>query len=253
MNDFHLFKGRGRKNTEFIILLDWSTTQSNITKDKPISIIKSILIEWDTEIPSDILILEGGFSELLHTFPMIISNPSISPPSNNNNNVSDEILDGVSYPDWMKEMDKKKQTPTQIAISSNSNHNNIVVSSNEYEKILNPNTFNEETGGINQISLDVAQIYLRKPDIVIPVVDRSGKPTVAFDRQYASEKIKKMEELIEILKKLDKLEKQINKLVQNVLTCLTTDRRFSYDFDDPDSLKAQISAVQLTIDDVVSN
>ncbi|KAF7997099.1 hypothetical protein HCN44_005376 [Aphidius gifuensis] len=252
---YHLFLKRSKKWVNKIVLLDWSTSKDNITQDKTVSIMKTILEKWDQEKPENIFILDGGYSALLLTFPMILTNANVSAPNNEINNSYDEILDGVSYPDWMKDIDKSKIPPNNNIIKTDlpysyDNHSDDEL--NNYKNILKlDNDNNDNTIGVHKLSQEISTIVIKNQDKIMPIIpDRSVKPVTTFDREHAINLTKTMEELIEFSKKHLKLERQIYDLELKLHRCLTTDKRFLQDDDDIDLLRPQIFAVKATIDSI---
>lgn len=219
---------------------------------------KTILEKWDQEKPENVFILDGGYSALLLTFPMILTNANVSAPNNEINNSNDEILDGISYPDWMKDIDKSKSPPNNNIIKTdlpNSYNNHTDDGLNNYKNILKlDNDNNDNTIGVHKLSQEISTIVIKNQDKILPIIpDRSAKPVTTFDHEHATNLTKTMEELIESSKKHLKLETQIYDLELALYRCLTIDKRFLQDSDDVDSLRPQIFAVQATIDSIVIN
>ncbi|XP_043268085.1 ubiquitin carboxyl-terminal hydrolase 8 isoform X2 [Venturia canescens] len=96
-----LYENRGRKMTDIIILLDWSTTSSTLFPGNKMCVLRGILKLWDPgTVAPTIKILDGGYSDWLNRYPTLVTNPKVKAPDMETN-AMDEILEEVEYPDWL--------------------------------------------------------------------------------------------------------------------------------------------------------
>ncbi|XP_012286740.1 uncharacterized protein LOC105703159 isoform X3 [Orussus abietinus] len=77
-----LFKERGKRYVNTIVLMDWNTTQSTITPENHLCVLKKIFRFWDRECYDTIVNLDGGFVLVINQYPELVSNPGVQLPVN---------------------------------------------------------------------------------------------------------------------------------------------------------------------------
>ncbi|KAJ8311552.1 hypothetical protein KUTeg_010907 [Tegillarca granosa] len=109
-----LWKQRG--NLDHIVLLDWNSTQDNVTIGTTLRTLKDALFKYDSTviIKSEPLILEGGYDQWLLYYPQLTTNANFERPSFDNTASPIPSLD-FDYPDFDEAF---ILTPTPKAIQS---------------------------------------------------------------------------------------------------------------------------------------
>ncbi|XP_034937232.1 ubiquitin carboxyl-terminal hydrolase 8 [Chelonus insularis] len=221
-----LFTKRSTAHVDRIILLDWSTNHKSLDSSNKLTILKDILDKWDPGIvkPKP-LILEGGFKEWINVYPTYVTNPNVTLPSTKSEEDSMiEILEEISYPEWIPGDDK------------------LIF---KFDEVVNQKN---GVGIMEQISQEINSINL-KPDsiknspksvpkiIQKPVIDRSNKPTIKSQEQV----------FIELLQKLIETDEDQEKFEKQLLDFDMADDQDLRLVEDYDTIESKKNAVQETL------
>nr|XP_019935558.1 PREDICTED: ubiquitin carboxyl-terminal hydrolase 8 [Paralichthys olivaceus]XP_019935559.1 PREDICTED: ubiquitin carboxyl-terminal hydrolase 8 [Paralichthys olivaceus] len=101
---------RRRGFVDYIILLDWFSSVTDLKLGTTLQSLKDALFKWDsmTILRSEPLVLEGGYENWLLFYPMYTTNAKVRPPRQNITNTLPQL--NFSYPS-LEEV--KPPTPTQ--------------------------------------------------------------------------------------------------------------------------------------------
>lgn len=238
-----LFFRRGPQYTDILILLDWNTNSKVLTSNNYLNILRKILEEWDPGIVyKKITILDGGYLEWVTRYPAFTTNPNVAEPSTNN--VVDEMLEDIEYPDWLhsddedtipkpsetkltnlKRRESKKTMPTTATSTLNSDKIYLkhVDSETGNSNALLPEPMDIDEMPINN-STSLRQykesskvqpkrttgVTMQNELVVKPTIDRSNKPAVLKSSASESKMVLKlMRQLNELAKNKEKLEGEI--------------------------------------------
>ncbi|KAI4479124.1 hypothetical protein M0804_011263 [Polistes exclamans] len=239
-----LFRNRGSRYVDTLVLLDWKTKKESLLSSSPINIFKETLLNWD---PSNkykrIVILDGGYNEWLSRYPACTTNPKISISQSDdvdNDIMEDLVLD--SYP-ILTDKDDENTIKKQSQIKSNIIQDKVNIQNllddkqllNNFETKINSTSI-FSTLSNNNINLSIhspsgktASIYnksaydeiinreknsptklLQHNTITKPIIDRSNKPTsLKTSDPNSKEVLRLMKELNESGRKMEKLEQKI--------------------------------------------
>lgn len=96
---FTLIRQRGARYVDVTVLLDWDTSSKTLTSTSHLNVLRKIFEDWDPGIKhKKLTILDGGYAEWIVRYPQFTTNPNVAEPTSNN--VPDEILDTIEYPEW---------------------------------------------------------------------------------------------------------------------------------------------------------
>ncbi|XP_072320834.1 ubiquitin carboxyl-terminal hydrolase 8 isoform X2 [Eucyclogobius newberryi] len=101
---------RRRGFVDYIILLDWFSSVSDLALGTTLQSLKDALFKWDsmTILRSEPMVLEGGYENWLLYYPMFSSNPKVKPPRQNLTSALPQL--NFSYPSLEE---PKPPTPPQ--------------------------------------------------------------------------------------------------------------------------------------------
>ncbi|XP_043250566.1 ubiquitin carboxyl-terminal hydrolase 8-like [Colletes gigas] len=241
-----LYRHRGSQYVDVTILMDWNTSSKTLTTDSHLNTLRKILENWDPGIRhTKITILDGGYAEWVTRYPAFTTNPNIPEPVVNDD-IMNEMLDDIEYPDWihsddedsinktreskgisLKPVNKKDRTSKANVLnnkilfkhgdSESSNNayamrsNNSVNASIEADKIpadVSMKQYNETSLKLQRKDSSIA---MKKNDVPAkPTVDRSNKP-VSLDPVTSESQtvLKLMRQLNEVAKSKEALEQEI--------------------------------------------
>lgn len=243
-----LFRQRGARFVDTVILLDWKTRKESLTLNNHINIFKHMLLKWDPSTKyKKIVILEGGYSEWLMRYPTQTTNPNVtvSQPDEVNNDILDDLV-LTCYPTWVDKDDEKNNKKQSQIKSSTIKDKSIIQDSLDNKQLLNNyesrisstisstlsnNNINStinlpsgKTSGIYKSGYgeDVNQYtstptkLLHHSTISRPVIDRSSKPTSLKAPDPASE------EVLRLMRQLNKSSRDMETLEQRIYDTETT-------------------------------
>ncbi|XP_041356247.1 ubiquitin carboxyl-terminal hydrolase 8-like [Gigantopelta aegis] len=100
-----------RDSVDYIILLDWVSTEKNLDVGTTLRTLKDALFRYDSTVTlkTEPLILESGYEQWLLYYPVMSTNPRVSRPSPDQSVASMSGLD-FNYPD----LDEPKTVPPQV-------------------------------------------------------------------------------------------------------------------------------------------
>lgn len=240
-----MFRCRGAQYVDVLILFDWNTSSKTLTSDNPLNVLRKILEYWDPGISyKKITILDGGYAEWITRYPQFTSNPKVALDTASNN-VSNEMLDNIEYPEWIHSDDEdnmkshesktnnsksvnQKKNVSKVTILSDkllfksgdselSNNislpvhsNNLTNTSLEATRIPKANTtLRPYDSSLLKLQHKRASSIMKKNDTPLkPTVDRSNKP-VSIDTSDANLVLKLMRQLNELAKCKQALEQEI--------------------------------------------
>ncbi|OAD53212.1 Ubiquitin carboxyl-terminal hydrolase 8 [Eufriesea mexicana] len=239
-----LFRHRGARYVDVIILIDWDTSSKTLTSENHLNILRKILEDWDPGIKyKRITILDGGYAEWITRYPAFTTNPNIAEPSLND--VPNEVLDNIKYPDWihldeeeniiklrenksnkLKPVNLNEPTPkvnitndkmwykhmnSEMSNNISIHSNNLMNNSIEIEKVPKNNLNSRQYDNSLKLQHKRTLSIIKKSDIPVkPKVDRSSKPTT-LDTSTSESKavLKLMKQLNELAKNKQELEQEI--------------------------------------------
>lgn len=240
-NWLSLYKCRGARYVDVIVLIDRDTSSKTLTLDNPMNILRKLFQEWDPGTKyKRIAILDGGYNEWIARYPTLTTNPKIEEPVVNN--VPDEILDIIDYPEFSDDEENivksnenatynskginKNEAPSRVSFTnaktwlstnrSNSNHvteSNSTHNTDRRENVSRNSTILRE---YDDNSLRMQQqrrkssVMKKNETPMKPTVDRSSKP-VSLQPAMSEAKmvLKLLKELHELGKGKQKLEEEI--------------------------------------------
>ena len=102
---FTLIRQRGAQYVDVTVLLDWNTSSKTLTSTSHLNVLRKIFEDWDPGIKhKKLTILDGGYAEWIVRYPQFTTNPNVAEPTSNN--VPDEILETIEYPEWLHSDDE---------------------------------------------------------------------------------------------------------------------------------------------------
>ncbi|PSN37265.1 hypothetical protein C0J52_17324 [Blattella germanica] len=185
-----------RRDADYIVLIDWSTTEKTHQPATNLHILKSILIRWDPGVvhKNPPVILEGGYEDWLLTYPQYTTNPKVNPPPQNTDSELDDLLDDVTYPNLIDDLVLQPSVNRALKPQSGSG-TGLPLSNMNSGRVSNP---------IGGVSLKVAATTSnRLNNVEIPGVDRSSK---AYAMQTYEERSNIAKELLRSKQKMAELE-----------------------------------------------
>ncbi|GBP71749.1 Ubiquitin carboxyl-terminal hydrolase 8 [Eumeta japonica] len=101
-----------RASMDLIVLLDWSST--SVIPGSILYLLRTILLKWDVKVhyKREAVSLYGGYEDWLLRYPMLTTNPQVTPPSQRN--LMDDMLGDIDYPNWSNMMVSSKPINTVI-------------------------------------------------------------------------------------------------------------------------------------------
>lgn len=86
------------RGTRCIVFVDWSSKRFN--RNSSVWHLKEILMEWDQDVDTkpEMYLLEGGYESWIMHYPMMCTNPQVTPPKTTNGN--GPTIEDVEYPNW---------------------------------------------------------------------------------------------------------------------------------------------------------
>ncbi|CAL7938989.1 unnamed protein product [Xylocopa violacea] len=241
-----LFRHRSIQYVDVVILIDWDTTSKTLTPDNHLNVLRKIFEDWDPGTKyKRIAILDGGYAEWIARYPAFTTNPNITEP--NLNNVPNEILDNIEYPEWihldeeenavksrenrvnnLKLLNKNeiaskvditndkmwyKELDTEISNNISIQPNNFMNNSIDVEKVSRNNIrvrqYDDNSSILQQKR--VSNIIKRNDMPAKPTVDRSNKP-IALDTSASESKV-----VLKLMKQLNELAKSKQEMEQEIL------------------------------------
>jgi len=117
----HLSEWNSRDNAELVILLDWNSAFKRLSDlSDPLRSLHDCIWKWDQEkvLRRRPVILEGGYTEWLESYPQFTSNPRVKPPSSKPNAANLNSLLDFSYDDLKSVLrgPEKPASPTETKL-----------------------------------------------------------------------------------------------------------------------------------------
>ncbi|XP_072764207.1 uncharacterized protein [Anoplolepis gracilipes] len=282
-----LYQDRSACHVDIIILVDWDTTQESLTSTTHLLILKDILENWDPGTKyKKIKILSGGYQEWLQRYPAFTTNPNIDNQITESENIENEILETIEYPEWVNEseveirksklnnikasnmdVDEKMDKGDKSAVSKHARSNsNDVISSAKSKSFTSQVTISIDGKRPSLKVGDSANVQqLESPDTLVPqqkissnkapqneinakpIIDRSSKPAAL--KTYDP----RCKEVLKLKKELNELAKSKLKLAKELLNqeCeLYSQRDDKYSASDEKYLRNEIKSLKVKLEDM---
>ncbi|KAK2579898.1 hypothetical protein KPH14_007578 [Odynerus spinipes] len=265
-----LFRQRGARYVDTVILLDWKTRKETLTSSSHLNIFKHVLLKWDiTTAYKKIVILDGGYSEWLMRYPAHTTNPNVaaSQSDETNNDILDDLV-VPCYPAWV-DKDDENSIKKQSKIKSNTIKEKTIVQDplddrqllNNYESRISTISSTLSNNNVN-LSMHLptgksTSIYksgygedanqykntptklLQNNTISRPVIDRSSKPSLKQPDPASKEVLRLMRQLNESGREMEKLEQRL----YDTETTLYTENVKNKSFKEDSSIHADLESM----------
>ncbi|XP_075714166.1 ubiquitin carboxyl-terminal hydrolase 8 [Rhinoderma darwinii] len=161
-----------RRHADYIILLDWFSSVSDLKLGTTLQSLKDALFKWETKaiLKSEPLVLDGGYENWLFCYPMYTTNGKVSVPrrSQDENTV---LSLNLSYPS----LEEPPSPPPAVQVKLSPVHTPDV---QDGERKVIKTEITEEAVSIIQKTDPAVIIQPSDPAKLTPQIDRSKKPTV---------------------------------------------------------------------------
>ena len=174
----HINVWNSRSTVDLVVLLDWHSTAKELQDmSNPLRSLKDSIFKWDLEkeLIREPVILEGGYAELLESFPQFTSNPHVIPPTNKPKTGKVNSLLDFNYADLRKNfasLDDNSSPASELSEMNQKHKENSVkmLQKNGIEVlqengVAKPANISEEHKPINQLAETVDTALLETKNL----------------------------------------------------------------------------------------
>lgn len=213
MRSLELFKKRGADHIKMTVLIDTDTTNATLTNSNRLYILRDILERWDKIKHPNIVILDGGYKEWTHQYPMYTINKNAIDPIEIHHepmSLDEDMLESVEYPTWISPQNDNQSNNLKSKVNHDISmelSNIDITHSNQIVTPNGPDPLESSMYSYTNLSKKVSNNNVNAK----PVIDRSNKPAVS--------KLFPLNSVVESLNNLLDLAKIILKLEKDILEC----------------------------------
>ncbi|KAG8440543.1 hypothetical protein GDO86_006330 [Hymenochirus boettgeri] len=183
-----------RGHVDYVILLDWFSSVSDLKIGTTLQSLKDALFKWESKsiLQSEPLLLEGGYENWLFCYPMYTTNGKVVVPRKGQNepvtlslNFSYPSLEEPAVPLTFTQI----ETPTEYV---NESSNEDIVNVNKTQQIEEPLLVTQKVEPLPEVSIPETAKIIQPTNPVknIPQIDRTKKPSIKIIDNMSDKKLK---------------------------------------------------------------
>ncbi|XP_076314918.1 ubiquitin carboxyl-terminal hydrolase 8-like [Tachypleus tridentatus] len=181
-----LFQWNQRNLVDFVVILDWNSTENSVKMGSPLHSLCEAIWKWDASkvLKSKPLILEGGYEDWLLRYPMLTTNANVTAPnldlSISSAVLSNKLVSEVDYPNLDEALSESSD-------SSSSVQDNTTFTIKFQDLSLKPINISPPVVNRSTKPSSLTEITDKKKAFFKERVDRSSFDSVSIDKSSGPE------------------------------------------------------------------